>query len=266
MRGALLLYARYIAVSIRSQLQYPASLVMLSVGNVLVTGVEFLALLALFDRFGQIRGWSLPEVALLYGMANISFAIAETLGRGFKVFGEMVKRGDFDRLLLRPRGTAFQVGAQHFQIMRLGRLLQGVVVLGYALWALEVPVGGVELVLCVATIVGGACTFAGLFVLQATAAFWTVESLEAFAIVTYGGVETAQYPLTIYSDEIRRFFTYVVPLAFLGYVPGLVILSRPETFGPWWLPWISPLFGLLFLLVCLRVWRLGERRYRSTGS
>lgn len=260
------LYLRYVALSVRSQLQYRASVVMLTIGNLLVTGVEFFAMWALFARFGQIRDFSLPQVALLYGMANISFAIAETAGRGFKVFGQLVNSGDFDRVLLRPRGTAFQVGAQHLDLMRVGRLVQGLAVLGYAMVALDLLQLGPRLVLVGASIVGGACTFAGLFVLQATMAFWTIESLEVFATVTYGGVETAQYPLSIYSEGFRRFFTFVIPLAFLNYVPGLVVLDRPERFGPEWLAWLSPAFGVVFGLLCLQVWKMGVRRYRSTGS
>lgn len=266
MFDSLRLYARYVALSLRSQLQYRASTLMLVLGNLLVTGVEFLAVWALFDRFGQIRGWSLAEVALLYGMTNVAFALAEMVGRGFKIFDQMVKGGDFDRVLLRPRGTAFQVCAQHLDLARAGRLLQGGAVLGYALVSLDLLRLGPELVLVGGTILGGACTFAGLFVLQATVAFWTVESLELFAIVTYGGLETAQYPLSIYTEGFRRFFTWVIPLAFLSYVPGLVVLGRPERFGPEWLAWVSPVFGVLFLLVCLQAWQVGVRHYRSTGS
>ena len=199
-------------------------------------------------------------------MAGAAFAIAEAAGRGFDMFDQMVKSGEFDRVLLRPRGTAFQVGASHFQLIRVGRLLQAIAVLAYAVVVLDLAASPASLALIVAAILGGACTFIGLFVLQATLAFWTTEGLEIAATVTYGGVETTQYPLSIYAKNFRRFFTYIVPLAFLNYVPGLAVLDRPERFGPDWLAWASPLVGVAFLLVCLQVWRFGVRRYRSTGS
>lgn len=262
----LLLYTRYFAVSVRSQLQYRASVLMTMLGHLLVTGFEFFGMWALFDRFGQLRGWSLAEVALLYGMANIAFAFAEAAGRGFKIFGKMVRNGDFDRILLRPRGTAFQIGAQHFELVRLGRFLQGVAVLVYAVVELDLIVSAPRVALLGSAIVGGACIFTGLFVVQATVAFWTVESLELFATVTYGGVETAQYPMAIYREGFRNFFTYVIPLAFVNYVPALAVLDRPESFGPEWLAWASPLFGVAFLWLCLQGWRVGVRHYRSTGS
>jgi ABC-2 type transport system permease protein len=260
------LYLHYVSLSIRAQLQYRGSLAMWATGNLLTTGLEFFSIWVLFDRFGQIRGWTLAEIALLYGMANVAFAIAEALARGFKAFDRMVRSGEFDRILLRPRGTAFQVGAEQVDLVKFGRFLQGLVVLAWAISALDVDWSPAHGALVVAAIIGGACTFSGVFVLQGTLAFWTVEALEIAATVTYGGVETAQYPLSIYTPGFRRFFTWVIPLAFLNYIPALVLLQRPLEGLPAWLPWLSPLVGVLFLLVCLQVWRFGVRHYRSTGS
>jgi ABC-2 type transport system permease protein len=221
----------------------------------------------LFDRFGNLRGWTLAEIGLLYGIANTAFALAESFGRGFDMFSGTIKAGDFDRLLLRPRSTALQVAGQDFQFLRFGRLLNGIVALGWSTVLLEVAWTPAKLLLLTATIGGGACVFYGLFVLQATLCFWTVESLEIMNTVTYGGTETAQYPLTIYRPWFRRFFTFVVPLACMNYIPASAILNRTAEFGiPMWLPWLAPLVGIAFLFVCLHVWRFGERRYRSTGS
>ncbi|HZP82029.1 MAG TPA: ABC-2 family transporter protein, partial [Chthonomonadaceae bacterium] len=124
------LYGKMLGLSLRSQMQYRASFVMLTLGHLITTGVEFLGIWALFHRFGSLRGWTLPEVALFYGIANVAFALAEGFGRGFDTFANLVKSGDFDRLLLRPRDTAFQVAAQELQLMRVGRLLQGGAALG----------------------------------------------------------------------------------------------------------------------------------------
>ncbi|MGK3985907.1 ABC-2 family transporter protein [Sorangium sp. So ce136] len=114
---------------------------------------------------------------------------------------------------------------------------------------------------------GGACVFYGLLVLQATLCFWTVESLEIMNTLTYGGTKAAQYPLTLYGDWFRRFFTFVVPLAFVSYIPAGALLARPTVPAlPEAVRWASPVVGVAFLLVSLRIWRFGERRYQSTGS
>lgn len=58
------LYVRYLGISVRSQLQYCASFVMLTLGHLLVTATEFAGMVILFDRFGQLDDWRLKEVAL----------------------------------------------------------------------------------------------------------------------------------------------------------------------------------------------------------
>ena len=262
--NSLSLYWRYIGISIRGQMQYKASFAMLSIGGFAVNGIEFFGVWALFDRFKSIRGWSLPEAALLYGMVSIAFALSEAGARGFDKFSNMVKSGDFDRLLLRPRSTVLQLLGQDLQLMRVGRFAQGLVVLIWAISAVNVTWTFGKACLLVCSMLGGACLFSGLFVLQATMAFWTVESLEIANTVTYGGVETAQFPISIYQPWLRGFFTFVIPLACINYFPSLAILGKPGGYPP--LNWSAPLIGVAFLLVTLQVWKLGVRHYCSTGS
>ncbi len=261
------LYLRYIGASFRSQMQYRASFLMQSVGQFMVNIIEFVGIWALFDRFGSLEGWSLPEVALFYGMINCAFALADATSRGFDAFHQMVKSGGFDRLLLRPRSTALQLAGQELTLRRVGRFSQGFAVLIYATVALEVQWTPARVGVLIFAILGGACLFYGLLVLQATLAFWTTETLEIVNTVTYGGVETAQYPLIIYKAWFRRFFTFVVPLACVTYFPAHAILGRPEPLGsPVWFQWGAPAIGVVFLLAALRIWRFGVRHYRSTGS
>jgi ABC-2 type transport system permease protein len=256
------LYARYTGISIRAQMQYKVSFWLLSLGQLLATGTEFLGIWMLFARFGSLRGWSLPEVALLYGLVNVSFALADAVGRGFDVFSNMVKSGDFDRLLLRPRSLALQVGSQELRLMVLGRLSQGIAVLVWAMHALPVAWSAAKIAFILATLAGGGALFFALLVLQATLSFWTIESLELMNILTYGSTEAGQYPLTIYRQGFRFFFTFVVPLACVNIVPARAVFAPELT--P--IAWLAPLAGFAFLVLALQVWRIGVRHYVSTGS
>ena len=261
------LYARYLGISLRAQMQYRASFLTAVATRLVQSAIEFLAVLALFDRFGSLRGWRLEEVALLYGMINVSFAFAEGFGRGFDTFDRMVKSGEFDRVLLRPRHTALQVAGVELQLLRLGRLLQGLIVLAWASVVLDIAWTPPRVGLLLVSVAGGTCLFIGLFVLQATLAFWTTETLEIANTVTYGGVETAQYPLAIYRPWFRSIFIYLVPLGAVSYFPAMAILGKADPLGSSALfQWLAPLIGVAFLLAALRVWGVGVRHYRSTGS
>jgi len=265
MRDSLLLYFRYLGVLTRSRLQYRTNFFMMAVAQFLVTGVELTTILVLFQRFASLRGWTLAEVALFYGLVNVSFALAEALGRGFDRFYILIRGGDFDRILLRPRSPVLQVAALDLALFRVGRLIQGLLVLIWAATALHVAWTPLRVTFLTASVVGGACFFIGAYVLQATLTFWTVESIEVFNIITNGGVQAAQFPLAIYRRWYRLFFTFVVPLACVAYFPGLALLGRSGGI-PLAAQWLGPLVGPAFLLVALQVFKLGVRHYRSTGS
>lgn len=267
MKSGLALYGRYLGISVRSQMQYRASFVMLAIGHFLVTGIEFATILVLFDRFGGLRGWTLPEVGLFYGMVNVAFAASDAAARGFDLFGVMVRSGDFDRVLLRPRSAALQVAGQELTLRRVGRLAQGLIVLAWSAAHLGVAWTAGAVLLLAAAIASAALLFAGIVVLQATAAFWTVETLEMFNCLTYGGVQTTQYPIAIYRTWFRKFFTYVVPLAAVTYFPGLAIIGKADPLGTGRLfQSLAPLAGPAFLALSMLVWRIGVRHYQSTGS
>ena len=250
---------------VRSQMQHRASFVLQTIGNFVASLMDALGIAALFASFGALQGWSLYEVAVLYGIVNLSFALAEALGRGFGEFARVIREGNFDRLLLRPRATLFQVLASRLEVSRLGRLLQGAGMLALGLAGLPEPLHlwqGLLLALCV---LGGVLLFLGLLLLQASACFWTLESLEVFNILTYGGIQAAAYPLDIYKKWLRDFFLYIVPLGSLNYLPSAVLFGKDLPF-PVWSAYLAPLAGAAFLALGVLAWRAGVRSYRSSGS
>lgn len=261
------LYLRYLGISWRAQLQYRASFLMQLAGTALLSVVEFLGIWVLFARFEQLGSWTLAEVALFYGVVNVSWAVAEGAGRGFDDFGALVKSGEFDRVLLRPRSTVLQVLGREFTLRRMGRIGQGAAVLAWGWVSLGLGLSPEKLALLAAAAAGGVALFMGLLILQATLSFWTVESLEVMNTLTYGGVATAQYPLAIYPGWLRRMFVFVVPLGCVAYFPIIGLLGREDPLGTGRLwQWSSPLAGVAFFGVSLLVWRTGVRKYTGAGS
>lgn len=261
--NAIRLYARYLAVSIRGQRQYPASFIATSVGAFASTITDFLGIWALFARFHRLDTWRFEDVALLYGVVSVGFALADSLTRGFDIFGEQfVKTGDFDRLLVRPRSTILQLLGYELRLTRIGRLGQGLLAAGIGIHLSQIEWTPAAWAILAFAVLGGIALFSGILILQATLAFWTVESLEMANTLTYGGVEAGQYPMDIYARWFRDFLVYIVPIACISYFPVSAVLGRVDL-----LPYaLTPVFGFVFLGVALWAWRFGVRHYTSTGS
>lgn len=262
------LYGRYVMASIRMQLAYPASFAMLSLGSFLVTIVEFIGVWALFRRFGQVGGWGLGEVALFYGLVSVIFALADAVSRGFDVFGStFVKTGAFDRVLLRPRSPALQLLGYELRMTRIGRLTQGTLVFWLGLAMTRLHWSSWSPVILSFAVLGGVALFSGLFVMQATLSFWTIESLEVANVLTYGGEAAAEYPLNVYAGWFRDFLIFAVPIGCVTYLPMLSAMGRADPLGsPAWVGPLAPAAGFLFLALSLFIWRFGIRRYASAGA
>lgn len=267
MLDALRLYGRLVSNSLREQMQYRVSFILFCAANLLLTFLQFFAVWVLFERFGHLKGWSLSEVALFYGMVHMAFALAEIIGGGFQYFSFQVRQGDFDQVLLRPRSTVLQIMGQRVQIGRIGRFLQGLVVLLWGTFSLEMSWTAAKIALLVVAIFSGACLFWGFFILLATLCFWTTQSLQIMHILGRSGVEAAQFPLSVYNPWFRRFFTLVIPLACVTYYPGLAIFEHADPLGSSiYFQWLAPAIGFLFLGLSLQIWKIGVRHYCSTGS
>ncbi|MBI5346883.1 MAG: ABC-2 family transporter protein [Chlamydiae bacterium] len=258
------LYVKLCFVSLRSNLQHKASFGLLTLATFITTFIDIFVIWALFNRFKMVKGWTLFELMLILGIIYMGFAIAEAFARSFAKFSEVVKRGDFDRILLRPLGTLVQVATREIEFMKTGRFFLGLFILIYGCSKLKISLFSLHSVVIILSIVGTASLFYGIFVIEATLAFWTTESLEIMNITTYGGVQAGEYPMSIYNRAFRLFFTFVIPLSCVAYYP-IAILLRHETF-PFWVGCISPFLGIVFLFLSFKLWKIGVRRYHSTGS
>ena len=258
------LYFHYVSVLLKSQLQYKASFLMSAVTQFIQPFALFAGLYFLFERFGQIDGWTLYEVFMCYAVVGGAFSIAECFARGFDKFPDMVQNAGFDRVLVRPRNEILQVLGSGFDIKRIGHFIQAILVLAIAIAGADIAWSVPKAIMLFNMLLGGSLIFSGVYLLQATAAFWTVESLEVANIFTHGIKEHASYPLSIFPKWITSFFTFVIPFGTINYLPMRFLLDRVD--GIAWLYAFLPLAGGLFVLPCVLLWRVGMRRYASTGS
>lgn len=116
-------------------------------------------------------------------------------------------------------------------------------------------------------LLSGAAIFAAVFVAGAAFQFVAQDASEVQNSFTYGGNTLLQYPPSIFGKDLVRGVTFVVPLAFVNWLPALYVLGRDYPLDlPEWVAFLPPVVaGLCWLLAGL-AWRRGLRAYRSTGS
>ncbi|MCD7444210.1 ABC transporter permease [Streptomyces lincolnensis] len=252
---------------VRSSMTYRTSFAVTVLGNLLVTGLDFATILLMFSQVDTLGGWSLPEIALLYGLSATAFGIADLLLGSMDVLGGRIRDGSFDTLLVRPAPVLAQVGADRFALRRLGRITQAVAVLGYALAAVDVDWTVAKVLLVPVMVISGAAIFCALFVAGAAFQFVAQDAAEVQNAFTYGGTTLLQYPPTVFGRDLVRAVTFLVPLAFVNWVPASYVLGRPYPLElPQWTAFAPPLVAAGYCALAGLAWRAGLRSYRSTGS
>ncbi|MGW7424858.1 ABC transporter permease [Streptomyces sp. NPDC054813] len=252
---------------IRSSLTYRTSFVITMFGNLTVTGLDFATILLMFTQVDRLGGWTMPEVAFLYGLSTTAFGFADLVFGSMDVLGTRIRDGSFDTLLVRPAPVLAQLGADRFALRRLGRVVQGGLVLGYALSAVDVEWTAAKVLLVPVTVVSGAVIFCALFLAGATFQFVAQDAAEVQNAFTYGGTTLLQYPPTVFGRDFVRGVTFLLPLAFVNWVPAAYVLGRPYPLRlPEWTAWSPPLVAVVCCALAGLAWRAGLRSYRSTGS
>lgn len=267
MVDAVFVWRRLVGAQVRSQLQYRASFALDVAGSFWISFIDFLVILTIFRNVPRLNSWNLHQVAFLYALSSITFAITDLLIGHLDQFPQKIRDGNFDILLVRPRGTLLQVVASDIAIRRVARVLQGTIVLVYALGGLTIHWTVWRALVLAASLPSAVVLFGSVWVTGACLAFWTTDGGEFTNAFTYGGTTMAQYPFDIYATWLRRILGYLVPLAFVAYFPALYVLGKGDPLGlPRFLDFCSPLVALVAAGIAGSTWRFAVRHYRSAGG
>jgi len=222
----------------------------------------YFTIICLFDKFSNLKGFSLYEVLLTFGIIQFGFAFCESFFRGIDQFDRLIVDGGFDRLLLRPQNILLQVFGQEISFVKLSRLFQSIIVLIIAVINIDVVWDIKKVITLICMLISSVLIFLSIFILAASYCFITIKGLEVRNVFTDGGKHMAQYPIGIFKKGFVFFFTYIIPFGFVNYYPLLYLIDKVNND----LYMISPLITILYLIPCIFIFYKGVKKYSSVGS
>lgn len=192
-------------------------------------GIAFLYLV--FQQIPSLQGWTLDQLIFIYGFAQIPRGVDHLLTDNiWMVAWRIVMTGDFDRYMLRPMNVFFQVIAEKLQPDALGELLVGTILVIRSLARGIVMVDAVHAVLFIVSVLAGAVIYTSVKLFFASLAFW-VKISGPFLQFAYEMADFAKYPTEIYAKAIRFIITWVIPFAFVAYLPAGYFLGMEGFLG-----------------------------------
>ena len=225
-------------------------------------GIFIFTIEIIFQQTESLAGWSQAEVLIVLALSRLIEGLMNTLFTdNIMSIPPAVQRGTFDFYLTKPVPVQFYTTLRDASIYSLGNVVAGIVLLGYALTQLPSAPLLLSSLAGVALAVMGIVIFYSLLMTVVSFVFF-LERLEAL----WGFVHLFSEPLTVPFDIFPRYprlaITYLLPLAFVVFVPAQALTGHLA----WWQFPVAVLITLFLLLLSNAMWRAGLRRYTSASS
>lgn len=256
-----MIYLKYLKLHIKTDLQYKKSLILNLISNAFVFFTYYFTILALFNKFNYLKGYTLYEVLLTFSIIQIGFSFNEVFFRGLDRFDDLIITGDFDKMLTKPLPIITQILCYKVELVKVSKLLQGIIILVISLMKVDITWNIMKVLVLIFMIVSAALIFFGIFLLAAAYCFYTVQGLEVRNLFTDGGKHMAQYPIGIFKKGFMFIFTFIIPYGIVNYYPLLYFVDKSDNI----LLGLSPLLIVLFLIPCFLIFKKGMKRYTSCG-
>jgi ABC-2 type transport system permease protein len=127
----------------------------------------------LFRNVPRLADWRFDEVLFLYGFSLIPFGIFNVLSQNIYEFGgEYVMEGKFDRVLIRPVNSLFQVLFEAFRIESFHEILVGLALVFWLAGRLGIHWSAVDVLLLAVFALSGAGIYCAVFLMLSCFSFW----------------------------------------------------------------------------------------------
>ncbi|MBI3664101.1 MAG: ABC-2 family transporter protein [Acidobacteria bacterium] len=263
MRKHVELLVAYAVQFIKVRLAYRADFLISTGASMLATAFAFGFLVVLFQKVPQLAGWKFEEVLFLYGFSLIPFGLFNVVSLNLYNFGnDFIIEGKFDRVLLRPVASLYQVIFEVFRIESLHEVVVGLLGVWLAASRLKLAWGPLEFVLLFFFALCGAVIYVAIFLMLTCVSFWVEDRVGVHPPV-WNLIAFGRYPLSIYSGFVQFLLSWIIPFGFATYYPSVRLLGRPE-FRVY--AWLVPVVAATFLTMAIALWNRGVREYSSTGS
>ena len=255
--------AAYFAQFLKTRLAYRADFLIDLAANLFAVGIQLATLTVLLSKVSALQGWSFEQVLFIYGFSLVPLGLFNLISVNIYGFsGHYIADGNLDRVLLRPVNPLVQVLCESFNISGLNEMILGCGIMVWAGLALGLRFGWLDAVVLLILVPSAAAIYTAVFMGLAAVSFWHEDRL-GLAPPVYNVIRFARYPLTIYGRVVQLFLTFVLPFAWVAFMPAAWFVGGPAFRR---LALLTPAVALIAMGLFYLVWRAGLRRYASTGS
>ncbi len=217
----------------------------------------------IFGKIPNLLGWTFYEILLIYGFSLLPMSLFNMLSINLYYFSQTyIIEGKFDRVLLRPLNTLFQILFEQFRLEALSDTVLGVFLIIACSKKLGLQLSPLDWLFLAFAAVCGCLIYIAVFLSLTCVSFWMEDRVGIIPPV-YNMLTFGRYPLDIYNSVVKFILSWIVPFGFATFYPTAVLL-RGDTYAIY--AWLLPVVTTVFLMMSIALWNRGVRNYSSTGS
>jgi len=257
------LFGEYFSQYAKMRMEYRGDFIVSTLTSFAATVFALFFVVVLFEKVPSLAGWTLPEEIFLYGFSLLPYGMFNVISLNLYDFGnDYIIEGKFDRVMLRPVSTLFQILFEQFRLESMQEIATGLFCIAWASSHLHVHWTVTKVLLLAFWGICAGVIYVSIFLLLTTISFWFEDRIGVHPPV-WNVIAFGRYPLSIYSGAVQFFLCWIIPFGLASFYPSVRLLGRGVT--PQYLPFV-PVVAVGFLALALFMWKLGTRHYSSTGS
>jgi len=254
--------------SLQAQLEYPASFLMKVASIALIGLLGIPSLLLLTRAFPSVGGWDFYMLGFMIALKQMAGGVHHAFFFSFYHHRELIRTGEFDRMLVRPIHPLLQIMASSLDLSAIGEFLPGLVLLVITCPRTAIEWNLANVTFLVVVVLSGAVIEWSVYLFFTALDFWVEEeeSLGSLPDTTFRESALMYYPVHIYSRALAFAITFVFPYAFIAYYPTLHFFQLDVERFPRFFAYLTPLVALVSTVIAVAFWSFGLRHYQSTGT
>ncbi len=254
----------FLRASLQNELAYRINLLVNVVLAVVGLASSLAGLAIIFSHTTTLHGWTLNQTLLLVGVYTVVNGLLNVfVVPNLDQLSQSIRDGTLDFTLLKPASSQFLASFQRCVIWGATDVILGLGMIVYSLPLLW-HAGGAglgPLALFALTLASGTVVLYCIWTMFATLAFWFVR-IDNLTTLLHTFFGMGRFPVDAYPLWMRRFLTFVIPVALVTTVPTEALTGRLAPF----VPLVSLAVAAIMLWLSTRLWKLGLGQYTSASS
>lgn len=254
-------YRTFFVSSFARELEFRANFFAKIFQNLVWMSFFVLILLVIYRNTNSIAGWGRGDAFVLAATIFLMTSVGTALFMSIMEIPQHVRTGTLDFIVTKPIDSQFWISSRKFNFDKIGTLIAGFIMLTIGVIQSSLHPTALDWAAYWLLLLASLGIYYSVSLMLMSTGIWLVR-VDNLWVLTETMTEVCRYPTDIYGSQIKQFFTYVLPMAFIATMPASQLVHGAS----WTIVGLGLLWSVVFLLLARWFWQFAMRNYTSASS